>query len=126
MSEDKHLTLVKSITDRETNFSELLNTIKGVTDKKRVLWSEIYRNAITDRENSGGMLKALITLCGDNSTELATHGRTIVTLIEKMSKANDQLLKLVDQVSMYDNTKKDPEESSDNIYSLISETNRSS
>ena len=126
MSEDKHLSLVKPLPERELDFNDLLKTLDGTSDKKRALWREIYHNATTDRENAGSMLKSLLTLCGDNSTELATHGRTIVSLIEKMSKANEQLLKLVDQVSIYDKPKATDIESSDNIYSLINETNRSS
>jgi hypothetical protein len=38
-------------------------------------------------------------ICQTKSPEHAIHGRTIASYIERMSKANDQLLKLADLIA---------------------------
>lgn len=80
------------------DFSGILDKIETLDDKKKVLYKEIYENAITDRQNSYAMFAKLVRMCEDSSTEHAVHGRTIATYIERMSRANDQLIKLVDVI----------------------------
>jgi len=89
----------KIIKDRIKDFSGLLNSIESVNDKKKQLWKEIYENAITDRQNAYIMFTKLVLIVQDKSTEHAVHGRTISSYIEKMSKANDQLIRLAELVA---------------------------
>jgi hypothetical protein len=58
------------------------------------------------------MFVKLVMIVQDKSTEHAVHGRTISSYIERMSKANDQLIKLADLVSQAETTSEtiDPDE----------------
>jgi len=81
------------------DFSELLRKITDIDDKKKRLWMEIYENALTDRQNAYAMFLSLSLIVSNKSTEFAVHGKTLSTYIERMSKANDQLIKLAELVS---------------------------
>lgn len=88
-----------SIGDKIRDFSELLEQIDGVSDKKKKLWREIYENAVTDRQNAYVLFNTLVEITEDKSTEHAIHGKTMATYIERMSKANDQIIRLAELVS---------------------------
>ena len=85
--------------DKVRDFTDLLDQIDGVSDKKKKLWKEIYENAITDRQNAYILFTTLLDIVEDKSTEHAIHGKTLSTYIERMSKANDQLIRLAELVS---------------------------
>jgi len=105
----KKMTLEEKIKD----FSDLLQQIDGVTDKKKRLWKEIYENAVTDRQNAYVLFTTLVEMVQDKSTEHAIHGKTMATYIERMSRANDQIIKLAELVSKSEQKQEediDPEE----------------
>jgi hypothetical protein len=89
----------KTIQEKVKDFSALLNQIESLNDKKKQLWKEIYENAICDRQNAYIMFTKLVMIVHDKSTEHAVHGRNISSYIERMSKANDQLIKLAELVA---------------------------
>lgn len=99
------------------DFSELLKQIETLSDKKRELWRQIYENAISDRQNSYVMFAKLVKITQEKSTEHAVHGKTIATYIERMSKANDQLIKLAELIAKADQSSNniDPEDMFDRI-----------
>lgn len=88
-----------SIEEKIKDFGDLLSQIDEVSDKKKKLWKEIYENAITDRQNAYVLFTTLVEIVQDKSTEHAVHGRTMATYIERMSKANDQIIRLAELVS---------------------------
>ncbi len=88
----------RSVEQRVKDFSELLEDIDNVNDKRKRLWREIYENAVSDRQNSYLMFAKLVKIAQDKTTEHAVHGKTIATFLERMSKANDQLIKLAELV----------------------------
>jgi len=97
---------MKSIEDAEIlleqktkDFSDLLNQIDGVSDKKKKLWKEIYENAVVDRQNAYFLFCALVKIVENDSTEHAVHGKTLASYIEKMGKSNDQLIRLSELIS---------------------------
>lgn len=81
------------------DFGGLLDQITSLDDKKKQLWREIYENAISDRQNAYVMFGKLVKIAQDKSTEHAVHGKTIATYIERMSRANDQLIKLAELIA---------------------------
>lgn len=102
-----------SIESKIKDFSELLAQIDGVSDKKKKLWKEIYENAVTDRQNAYTLFTTLVEIVQDKSTEHAIHGKTLSTYIERMSKANDQIIRLAELVNKSekkDEAEIDPEE----------------
>jgi hypothetical protein len=58
------------------------------------------------------MFAKLVKIAQDKSTEHAVHGKTIATYIERMSRANDQLIKLAELIAKADSTSNtiDPED----------------
>lgn len=104
--------LHESLDARIRDFTSLLDQIDGVSDKKKKLWKEIYENAINDRENAYILFRTLVSIVEDKSTEHAIHGKTLSSYIERMSKANDQLIRLAELVSKSEKASEeiDPEE----------------
>ena len=100
------------IEEKVRDFSILLDQIEGISDKKKKLWKEIYENAISDRQNAYSLFIKLLKIVEDKSTEHAVHGKSLSSYIEKMSKANDQLIRLAELVSKAEksNDEIDPEE----------------
>lgn len=88
-----------TVEDKIKDFSDLLSQINDVSDKKKKLWKEIYQNAVTDRQNAYILFTTLIQIVEDKSTEHAIHGKTLATYIERMSKANDQIIRLAELVA---------------------------
>ena len=100
------------IEEKVKDFSCLLDQIEGLSDKKKKLWKEIYENAIYDRQNAYSLFKKLVKIVEDKSTEHAVHGKSLSSYIEKMSKSNDQLIRLAELVAKAEksNEEIDPEE----------------
>jgi hypothetical protein len=107
----------KTVEERIKDFSGLLRQIESLNDKKRQLWTEIYENAISDRQNSYAMFARLVKIAQDKSSEHAVHGKTIATYIERMSKANDQLIKLAELIDKAD--RKNEEIDSEDLFDKI-------
>lgn len=95
----KDNTTVVDAESKLKNFNSLLDDIVTLSDKKKKLWIEIYQNAILDRQNAYAMFVQLVEIAQNKSSEHAVHGKTIATYIERMSKANDQLIKLAELVA---------------------------
>lgn len=89
------------------DFSELLDQIDSVSDKKKKLWLEIYINALSDRQNAYVLFAKLVDIVEDKSTEHAVHGKTLATYIERMSKANDQLVRLAELIAKSEQSSND-------------------
>lgn len=83
-----------TISAKLKDFSSILEKIEDLDEKSKLLWSEVYKNSIEDRNLAYGLLIKLINICGSNTTEYAMHGRTMSSYIERMNKANDQLMRL--------------------------------
>tara|TARA_B100000123_G_C25469006_1_gene313900 strand:+ start:90 stop:458 length:369 start_codon:yes stop_codon:yes gene_type:complete len=78
------------------DFSEVLETIEHADAKKKILWKEIYENAMLDRQNAHVLFVEAYTTMSQGTTEHATLGSTLTKYLERMNKANDQLLKLAE------------------------------
>lgn len=89
----------RSVEEKIYDFSSILDTINEVDDKTKRLWKEIYENAIIDRKNAFAMFQLLVNIVEDKSTEHAVHSRALSSYIERMSKANDQLIRLAELIS---------------------------
>lgn len=108
------------IDKRLKDFSGLLTEIENLSEKKKQLWKEIYENAIRDRQHAYVTLAQLLKISRDKSTELATHGRTIASMLERMSKSNDQLIRLAELIAKAESG--NGELSSDDVFDRIRQT----
>ena len=81
------------------NFAEILDSIDSLEDKKKLLWKEIYENALEDREKSKMLFNdAYISMSG-GTNEHMNIGAIMSKYIERMSKSNDQILKLAELIA---------------------------
>lgn len=102
MSEEIVQISERDIEKKLKDFSALIANIETLDDKKRALWSEIYSNAICDRQNAYVLFSTLMAIVKQASTEYAVHGKTLATYVERMSRANEQLIKLAELIARAD------------------------
>lgn len=89
----------EEVRSKVSDFSSLLEEIESLNDKKKRLWKEIYENAIIDRQHAYAIFIELSAIVKGKSTEHAVHGKTLSTFVERMSRANDQLIKLAELIA---------------------------
>jgi len=89
----------KVVEDKIKNFSDLLDSLQNTEDKKKLLWKESYQNALDDRENANILLVDLMKVSMNNSTNHLQFGTLMAKYLERMSKSNDQILKLAEIIA---------------------------
>ncbi|NBP55576.1 hypothetical protein EBU71_03365 [bacterium] len=112
----------QKIIKQVANFTELLDGISSVEEKTKHLWRQIYENAVQDRKNAYIMWIDLYGYVHSNPNEHAIHGQNLARYMERMSKANDQILKLTELVSKASEEDLDEMMSEDDIYERIQKT----
>jgi len=115
---NKELTKINDKDKKVKQFSDLLDSIESLEDKRKFLWKEIYENALNDRECASFIFADLFKdLSG--SAQHAVAGTIASKYLERMSKSNDQILKLAELISKAEeqNTQINP----DDIYNTIME-----
>ena len=88
-------------------FSDLLDSLSNTEDKKKLLWKEIYENALNDRESAGFLFTDLLTQSKGNAANHAMFGPIMAKYLERMSKSNDQILRLAELVAKEENSPMD-------------------
>lgn len=87
----------KTVTDLNT-FVDLLDSIDTVDERLKLLWKQIYENALTDRRNAYIVWTDLLMAVHGNPEQHVIHGDHLAKYMERMEKANVQLLKLAELV----------------------------
>ena len=100
-------------------FSDLLDSIESTEDKKKLLWKEIYENALTDRENANVLFTEAYKQMQGGSYEHATLGPVMTKYLERMGKSNEQILRLAELIAKEEakSARIDP----DDVFSKIKE-----
>ena len=80
-------------------FGDLLDTLSNTEDKKKLLWKEAYQNALDDRENAHILFVDLLKISVNNSANHIQFGTIMSKYLERMSKSNDQILKLAELIA---------------------------
>ena len=81
------------------NFSDILDSIDSLENKKKMLWKDIYENSLEDREKAKMLFNdAYISMQG-GVNEHMNIGSILAKYIERMSKSNDQILKLAELIA---------------------------
>lgn len=111
MSKDKE--------EKIKEFSELLDSLSNTEDKKKLLWKESYQNAVDDRDTAGLLLTDLVLQSQGSSTNHLQFGTLMTKYLERMSKSNDQILRLAELIAK-EQLKADVV-SEDDIFNQISE-----
>lgn len=92
-------TINENINTKIAEFKDLLASITTLQDKRKILWQDIYTNALQDRDYALQMYTHLSGFVAADAQQHALHGPNIAKYIERMSRANDQLLKLAELVN---------------------------
>lgn len=98
-------------------FSDLLDELQSSNDKKKLLWKESYQNALDDRENAAILLNDLLTIIPGNQTNHSTFGTLATKYLERMTRSNDQILKLAEIIAK--EQEKENEIKPDDIFNSI-------
>ena len=83
---------------KSDEFSDLVAKIESAPAETKRLWREIYENATNDRMNAYLLFVDLYKDVGGKSQGHLNFGQLMTKYIERMNKANDQLLKLAEQI----------------------------
>jgi hypothetical protein len=106
---------IKSKESKIEKFGDILSSIKNLDDRKRVLWTEIYHNAVDDRENASILFTDTLMQVKGNAANHNILGPVIAKYLERMSRANDQILKLAELVAREEETDINPDSIFDSI-----------
>ena len=87
------------VSRKTEQFGALLESIENLEDKKKHLWREIYENATVDRMNAYMLFTDVYGCMTGDKADHVTLGPMMAKYIERMNKANDQLLKLADLIA---------------------------
>lgn len=81
------------------DFNDLINSIENIESKKKQLWKEIYENAFIDRMNAYMLFTDCYTGLSGATADHVQVGGQLAKYIERMNKANDQLIKLAEIIA---------------------------
>jgi hypothetical protein len=90
---------IKDANKKIDSFADLLDRLEKTEDKKKLLWKEAYQNSIDDRENAHILFVDLLKISIGNSTNHIQFGTMMSKYLERMSKSNDQILKLAELIA---------------------------
>ena len=115
---DNNLDKVKSTDAKVKAFGNLLDSIEDLDDRKKLLWKEIYDNAINDR-NLADMLftDSWQRMNGQNALTHDAIGSTMAKYLERMCKSNEQILRLAELIQKAE--EKANQIDTDNLFSEI-------
>lgn len=106
------------VSKKTEQFGQMIESIEALEDKKKFLWKEIYENAIVDRMNAYMLFTDVYSSMAGDKADHVTLGPMMAKYIERMNKANDQLLKLADLISKEE--EKANQIDPDNLFAQIS------
>ena len=99
------------------NFSNILDGLKKTEDKKKMLWKEIYENAINDRENASLLFTNGFVTMQQTQDSHVLMGATMSKYLERMSKSNEQIMQLAELISKVE--EKESQVDSEEIFAEI-------
>lgn len=99
------------------NFADILDSIDTLENKKKMLWKEIYENALEDREKAKMLFNDAYVSMQGGVNEHMNIGSVMSKYMERMSKSNDQILKLAELIAKEE--EKSENISEDDIFSKI-------
>ena len=105
-SADDLLKRIESSGKKIKEFGDILDSITSADDKKKMLWKEIYQNAVSDRESAHILYVQLYMTMSGGAQDHANLGPMLVRYLERMGKCNEQLIKLADMISASETSNK--------------------
>jgi uncharacterized protein Yka (UPF0111/DUF47 family) len=95
----KELDKLSQMNKKIEAFKDLLDSLDEIDSKKKILWKEIYDNAVNDR-NLADMLftDSWQRMNGQNALTHESIGSTMAKYLERMCKSNEQILRLAELI----------------------------
>lgn len=81
------------------HFCDLLDSLESTEERKKLLWKEVYENALDDREKANILFTDLLIETKGSSAQHAVFGPIMSKYLERMCKTNDQILKLAELIT---------------------------
>ena len=88
------LALETEVEKQTREFQELLVELSNVDIKLKVIWTQIYNNALFDRKNAYLAFIDLYAKVHGIEEKHALHAQNVVKYLERMEKSNEQLVKV--------------------------------
>ena len=107
---------VRKVEGKLEKFSDILDGLTSTEDKKKLLWKEIYENSLEDRESAKILFEDLMLQSMGNTANHSMFGSTMSKYLERMSKCNDQILRLAELIAKEEEKN---ELSADDIFNQI-------
>ena len=85
--------------DAIKNFSDILDNIDSLEDKKKMLWKEIYEHSLEDREKAKLLFNNAYLDMQGGITDHMNIGSVMAKYLERMCRSNDQILKLAELIA---------------------------
>jgi hypothetical protein len=101
---EKQIKKAKTLEHKIERFGDLLDNLSQTEDKKKMLWREAYENALNDRENASFLLNDLLIQVKGSVPLHTTLGSIMSKYLERMSKSNDQILRLAELIAKEENS----------------------
>jgi hypothetical protein len=98
------------------DFDDLLNSIDSAGLKEKMLWKQIYQNAISDRQSANLCFLDLYPHVKADSDKHATFGTQLGKYLERMEKSNEQLIKLANLVQKALESEKEETTSAEDLF----------
>lgn len=105
------------IKEKVEAFSDILDTLSSTEEKKKLLWKEIYQNAVVDRENASMLFTDAWKNMQGGSSEHVSLGSTMSKYLERMCKSNEQILRLAELITKAE--EQDTRIDSDDLFAQI-------
>lgn len=90
---------VENLEDGVKSFNDLVDSLDSLSDQKKSLWKEVYYNAITDRRAAYVLYNDLLSGVIGQAAQHAIHGPIMAKYIERVSRSNDQIIRLAELVA---------------------------
>lgn len=97
-STDAGQALVQKAEADLATFVDLLDSLDSIDERLKLLWKQIYENALIDRRNAYVVWTDLYMAVHGNPEQHVIHGDHLSKYMERMTRCNDQLLKLAELV----------------------------
>lgn len=119
VSIDKILKKAEEQKRKIQDFAQLIDEIESLDDKRKFLWKEIYQNAVTDRESASVLFNNAYQSLAGSISDHVSLGPIMARYLDKMAKANDQLIKLAEIIRS--SAEESDKLSADDIFDKISD-----
>lgn len=113
---------VERLEDGVKSFNDLVDSLDSLSEQKKSLWKEVYYNAITDRRAAYVLYNDLLAGVIGQPAQHAIHGPILAKYIERVSRSNDQIIRLAELVAEAQAVESAANTSPNDIFDRISST----